>query len=214
VAPERDYAELSQLVRAATESPGQHAPAHHRPPTAPAAAPAAAAAAAAAAAGNGLVLGNSALNARYMGQQQQQVNHPAVAAALTLTLLHSKMFDVGDLPVLSFGNCVFKTGMIKWPLKLYVRFLRFKRFFTKSQNMTSYVFRVVARVFSNAGCHQSAARDSSNFARLPPHRWTTLYHGCARSSVSGRSHMWVLPPGTLCPTTSAPWLILSSSENC
>ena len=23
-----------------------------------------------------------------------------------------------------------------------------------------------------------------------------------------------LPPGTLCPTTSAPWLILSSSENC
>ena len=150
VAPERDYAELSQLVRAATESPRQHAPAHHRPPTAPAAAPAAA--------GNGLVLGNSALNARYMGQQQQQVNHPAVAAVLTLTLLHSKMFDVGDLP---FGNCVLKTGMIKWPLKLYVRFLRFKRFFTKSQNMTSYVFRVVARVFSNAGCHQSAARVTS-----------------------------------------------------
>jgi len=27
-------------------------------------------------------------------------------------------------------------------------------------------------------------------------------------------HMRVLPPGTLCPTTSAPWLILSSSENC
>ena len=117
MAPERDYAELSQLVRAATESPGQHAPAHHRPPTAQAPAPAAAAAA-----GNGLVLGNSALNARYMGQQQQQVDHPAVAAALTLTLLHSKMFDVGDLLVLSFGNCVLKTGMIKWPLKLYVRF--------------------------------------------------------------------------------------------
>ena len=30
----------------------------------------------------------------------------------------------------------------------------------------------------------------------------------------GRSHMRVLPPGTLCPTTSAPCLILSSSENC
>ena len=29
----------------------------------------------------------------------------------------------------------------------------------------------------------------------------------------GRSHMRVLPPGTLCPTTSAPCLILSSSEN-
>ena len=49
---------------------------------------------------------------------------------------------------------------------------------------------------------------------LPPHRWTTLYHGCARSSASWRSHMWVIPPGTLCPTASAPWLILSSSENC
>jgi len=37
------------------------------------------------------------------------------------------MFDVGDLPVpvLTFGNCVLKTGVIKWPLKLYVRFLRF-----------------------------------------------------------------------------------------
>ena len=32
--------------------------------------------------------------------------------------------------------------------------------------------------------------------------------------ASGRSHMRVLPPGTLCPTTSAPCLILSSSENC
>ena len=29
-----------------------------------------------------------------------------------------------------------------------------------------------------------------------------------------RSHMRVLPPGTLCPTTSALSLILSSSENC
>ena len=38
--------------------------------------------------------------------------------------------------------------------------------------------------------------------------------GCARSSASGRCHTRVLPPGTLCPTTSAPWLILSSSENC
>ena len=28
------------------------------------------------------------------------------------------------------------------------------------------------------------------------------------------SHMRVLPPGTLCPTTSAPRLILSNSENC
>jgi len=41
---------------------------------------------------------------------------------MTLTLLRSEMFHVGDLPVLTFGNCVLKTGMIKWPLKLYVRF--------------------------------------------------------------------------------------------
>ena len=39
-----------------------------------------------------------------------------------LTLLHSKMFDAGDLPALTFGNCVLKTGVIKWPLKLYVLF--------------------------------------------------------------------------------------------
>jgi len=52
------------------------------------------------------------------------------------------------------------------------------------------------------------------YAHLPPRRWTTLYHGCTRSSATGRSHMRVLPPGTLCPTTSAPWLILSCSENC
>ena len=40
------------------------------------------------------------------------------------------MFDVGDLPVPTFGNCVLKTGAIKWPLNLCVRFLRF---FSKSK---------------------------------------------------------------------------------
>ena len=61
---------------------------------------------------------------------------------------------------------------------------------------------------------QSASADHVlGYAHLPPHRWTTLYHGCAQSLASGRSHMRVLPPGMLCPTTSAPWLILSSSEN-
>ena len=58
---------------------------------------------------------------------------------MTLTLLRSEMFHVGDLPVLTFGNCVLKTGMIKWPLKLYVRFLRFLAFLSKSKNMTFYV---------------------------------------------------------------------------
>ena len=60
----------------------------------------------------------------------------------------------------------------------------------------------------------SRSRSVPGYAHLPPRRWTTLYHSCARSSASGRSHMRVLPPGTLCPTTSTPWLILSSSANC
>ena len=55
------------------------------------------------------------------------------------------MFDVGDLPLLTFGNCVLKTEVIKWPLKLYVRFLRF---FSKSKNMTFYVFFELLHTFS------------------------------------------------------------------
>jgi len=48
---------------------------------------------------------------------------------------------------LTFGNCVLKTGVIEWPLKLCVRFLRF---FSKYENMTFYVSGVVgAHVFSN-----------------------------------------------------------------
>jgi len=39
---------------------------------------------------------------------------------MTLTLSRSKMFDVGDLPVLTCGNCVLKTKVIQWPLKLSV----------------------------------------------------------------------------------------------
>jgi len=38
----------------------------------------------------------------------------------------SKMFDVGDLLVLTFGNCALKAGVIKWPLKLRVRFYVFQ----------------------------------------------------------------------------------------
>ena len=55
---------------------------------------------------------------------------------MTLTLLHSKIFDVGDLPVPTFGNCVLKTGVINWPLELYVRFFTFS---SKSKK-TVYVF--------------------------------------------------------------------------
>ena len=43
------------------------------------------------------------------------------------------MRDVGDLPVLTFGSCVLKTGVIKWTLKLYGRFFTFLTFFFKIQ---------------------------------------------------------------------------------
>jgi len=54
---------------------------------------------------------------------------------------------------------------------------------------------------------RSSSTSSMDYS-VPP------YHGCARSSASGRSHIRVPQPGTLFPTTYAPWLILSSSENC
>jgi len=41
---------------------------------------------------------------------------------LTLLGLHSKTCDVGDLPVLTFGICVLKTGLIEWPVILYTFF--------------------------------------------------------------------------------------------
>jgi len=44
---------------------------------------------------------------------------------MTLTLLHSKMLDVSDLLLLTFRNCVLKTGIITWPLKLFVHFFTF-----------------------------------------------------------------------------------------
>ena len=61
-----------------------------------------------------------------------------------LTSLHNKMFDVGDLPVLTFGNCVLKIGVIKWPLKLCTLL----NVFFKSKTGLFYVFWVVAHVFS------------------------------------------------------------------
>jgi len=44
------------------------------------------------------------------------------------------------LPVLIFGNCVLKTGVIKWPVKLYVRyFYVFLRFFQNPKNTTTFL---------------------------------------------------------------------------
>ena len=77
------------------------------------------------------------------------------------------MFDVGDLPLLTFGNCVLKTGVIKWPLKLRVRFFNvFKRFF-QNPKKTFYVFceqlhtftRSLLRSYIHAlGCEMLAGR--------------------------------------------------------
>jgi len=55
------------------------------------------------------------------------------------------MFDVGDLPVLTFGNCVLKTGVIKWPLKLYVRLLNVLTFFFQKRGF--YVFFELLHTF-------------------------------------------------------------------
>ena len=49
------------------------------------------------------------------------------------------MSDVGDLPVLTFGNfvtCVLKTGVIKWPLKLCVAYIFNVVLFTGQTNVT------------------------------------------------------------------------------
>ena len=56
---------------------------------------------------------------------------------MMLTLLHRKMFDVGDLPVLTFSNCVLKTGVIKWSLKLYIHL---KNVFNTFQNSKIRLF--------------------------------------------------------------------------
>ena len=43
----------------------------------------------------------------------------------TTSAFLSKTFDVGDLPLPTFGNCVLETGVIKWPPRQYVRFYVF-----------------------------------------------------------------------------------------
>jgi len=58
------------------------------------------------------------------------------------------MFDVGDLPVLTFGNCVLKAEWGCETIHMYVYVS--KSFFFKIQKH-DYVFWVVAHVFSNTG---------------------------------------------------------------
>ena len=57
----------------------------------------------------------------------RHLSHTALTCIVSCECEHytsaflSKMFDLGDLTALTFGNWVFKTGVIKWPLKLYAR---------------------------------------------------------------------------------------------
>jgi len=107
----------------------------------------------------------------------------------------AKMFDVGDLPVLTFGNCVLKTRVIKWPLKLYGRFFTFSAFFSKSQNMTFYVFFELSRTFSRtlvvvAAWFQLAR--SRHVARGQV-TWRSRDRGCVlRHAGTRRWHQWYL----------------------
>jgi len=60
------------------------------------------------------------------------------------------MFDVGDLPVLTFGNCVLKPVDILSGLWNYTYVFYVLTFFSKSKkNMTFYFFWIVTHVFSN-----------------------------------------------------------------
>jgi len=62
----------------------------------------------------------------------------------TTSAFLSKTFDVGDLPLPTFGNCVLKTGVIKWPLRQYVRFYVF---FLKIQKPDFTLFELLHALF-------------------------------------------------------------------
>ena len=74
---------------------------------------------------------------------------------MMVTLLHSKMFHVGDLPALTFSNCVLKTGVIKWPLKLYIRFYVF---FSKSKKHDFRFFELLHMFYRMLDMAMSCAR--------------------------------------------------------
>ena len=82
------------------------------------------------------------------------------------------MFDVGDLPLLTFGNCALKTTVIKWHLKLYVGFLRF----FQNQKKHDYVLSELVHTF-----HRTLATPLSRRKKAPPN---------ARGHTS-----WLVPPG-------------------
>jgi len=80
------------------------------------------------------------------------------------------MFDVGDSPLLTIGDCALKTRVNEWPLKLYARFLRFfPSKYTKKHDRL--LFSVVEHVFSLAVC---AVRDVCSSYRQCSPVWPTM----------------------------------------
>ena len=65
------------------------------------------------------------------------------------------MFDVGDLPVLTFGNWVLKAEWLNCLWNYMYVFLRLFTFFSKSKKTWLFTFFwVVAHVFPNSGAHR------------------------------------------------------------
>jgi len=48
-----------------------------------------------------------------MGTTYRRLSHTVLSCIVFVSAFLSKLFDVGDLPVLTFGNCVLKPGVIK-----------------------------------------------------------------------------------------------------
>jgi len=73
----------------------------------------------------------------------------------------AKMFDFGDLPVLTFGKIfsVLKTGVIKWPLKLYGLFYVFNVFF-QNPKTSLFMFFELLHTFSRTLARSNRETDS------------------------------------------------------
>jgi len=81
------------------------------------------------------------------------------------------MFDVGDSLVLTFGNCVLKAGVIKWPVKIYVLFT-FLTFFKIQKHDFLRLFELLHTFFSNTG-HFLSVVCNNNVSVLHRFRDTT-----------------------------------------
>ena len=102
---------------------------------------------------------------------------------MTLTLLHSKMLDVSDLLLLTFRNCVLKTGIIRWPLKLFVHFF-YVFFKIQKKHYFLRFFRSCTRFLEH--CARCIMYRGDFFCICPFYRW-----GCRHSVFGSSVHMCV-----------------------